>query len=1144
MKKIKLSERQVKLLNELDEPTGMKSAGASLGANPVRVVIEGDVVLKAHELIIKRIKEKDVESNLKFYEATGKIVGTVSEYKMSAIKVALASVDPSISIKRKSINKSLKEGKNLVKITQEQYNRIFASGMINESDAVKGGLTRVDKTFKKEFSTKNVQNLKPVSEDKFKIQKPNPSIPKGVQPKFGKPITENTGDLKNETIELIKYLYRKSEEFSPFWEQHGLTYDDICDALLAKKMIISDNGKYELSKSLGNPQEAIEALENELRTLIGEPQTTGPELETEDSNLPAGAENDPNAPWNQDANYTTPKNPKNMALKVVYYNREIAILKDASGNLYVFYYEHIDGNDFFEYAEVEYTSSGRDEDGFPEYEYSDDFEIDGDTIQRYVNDNLEGLSKGEGVDSYEDGTDLVKIDDELRNYLLEMYSHDKNLQKVLGSIQENEDELGRDFDSIIQKMKDNLSNPRVSKGPEGETEDERIARLKAAIAKKRAESEIEDAQRIAYLEKQRELAIARAEKEEMEKAMAAKAAKELEKPKTPDTFFGKPWSQVEETTGAASSGAFTPALNSPVVKRKLNVPVFGENVGDDSYTHYALFKDNNKIATGWDYSSLYDKFEKTYDNQSIREYAKGDLIDMFPEHKPSDFKIVTKKSLLSKGVDPSSMDSWFRTGINETLTAAGAGNFQYDANALPGINRDGSFKKTKKTKAEDKTQWAGGAFVDFNDCVKLNNKPASAGCSAGAVDNVVKLRKTKDNINAPSLNEALKLQYNKENNLLVVVSDLEGRAGSQETFKNKEVLKKNGFVWKNNNWTIPAEKLEIAKTTLSLVNKAEYIINTLEDLEAAVESSDSDKKSLLKTKLELYINDLANATDEKALSAEIRRYLTFFSKFHDYSFYNRILIFIQKPDATKVASYKKWQEKHRQVKKGAKAISILAPIITKGKEVADDEPSLGMGELSRDRDVTRFMAVNVFDISDTEAMGPEGEIPPTPEWFGDNTPSETADELFGYVSEVASDLGIKITTSDASGGERGYAAGDHINISSGVEGVGRLSTMIHEIAHELMHFKKSSIFFQDDEVRSSSALKELQAESVSYVVLKHYGLPVSHHTTYLALWRANKEKIQSNLEVISKVSQFIIDKIDEEAKRANKESGSKAPEMS
>jgi hypothetical protein len=96
-----------------------------------------------------------------------------------------------------------------------------------------------------------------------------------------------------------------------------------------------------------------------------------------------------------------------------------------------------------------------------------------------------------------------------------------------------------------------------------------------------------------------------------------------------------------------------------------------------------------------------------------------------------------------------------------------------------------------------------------------------------------------------------------------------------------------------------------------------------------------------------------------------------------------------------------------------------------------------------------------------------------------------------------------------------------------VSGVGRLSTMIHEIAHELMHWKKSSIYYIDNGYGSESrALAELQAESVSYVVLKHYDIPVTHHATYLALWKANKNKIQSNLEIISKVSQFIITRID------------------
>jgi hypothetical protein len=62
----------------------------------------------------------------------------------------------------------------------------------------------------------------------------------------------------------------------------------------------------------------------------------------------------------------------------------------------------------------------------------------------------------------------------------------------------------------------------------------------------------------------------------------------------------------------------------------------------------------------------------------------------------------------------------------------------------------GSFVKEN---AFDRTQWAGGEFVEFNDCTKLNNnkEAQNGGCSTGAVDKVVKTKKTSSNVNAPSL---------------------------------------------------------------------------------------------------------------------------------------------------------------------------------------------------------------------------------------------------------------------------------------------------------------------------------------------------------------------------------------------------------
>jgi len=944
---------------------------------------------------------------------------------------------------------------------------VFASRFnINEEQApkIKGGLNRVDKTFKQTFANDNVKLTEVSNED----------------------------DIKTEVDELIKYFYRKTDTLSPFWSEKGLTYDEICSTLLDKKVVIKKDGLVELSKSFGSPQKAKEALEDELRNMITNDKTDVNE---------DWFDNSSNNPANQpEPKYSKGVKTSNPMFEVLGYNGEFSLVKN-NNDLYVFYYDNIDKSEFEEYADKVAIDKYPNGDGGFDYDYSDDWDIDDEVLENYINDNLKTIKKGQGLQAWESGEyNLVLIDDELKDELLYMYDKDPMVTKFLGGLTENDEfddhEIGMD---AMDKFKDSLKRGFTPTSNQEKTPEERdriLAKLKDIRAKELASRE--------------------------------------------------PLSQLDldEITGTASAGAFTAGLSMQPVDKDAelvpnNVPVVRESMElGDGYTHFAIFKADGKIATGWDYSELYDEYEKTFDNQSIKEYAKEDLKNDFPENKISEFKIVTRKVLEKNGVNPKDTNNWYKINMNEATTTVSAGNYQYDANALPGIGRDGSFKESKKTKAQKKTQWAGGAFVEFNDCTKLNNKPAGSGCSTGAVDNVVKLKKTKGNINAPSLNEsimyeALKLQHDKTQNRLLVISDLSGRQASQETFSNKAVLKQNGFIWTGTHWAIPVDKIEQAKKTLSLINKAEYIIDKLEDLEAAVEESTADNKSLLKARLDQYITDLANATDEAALSAEIRRYLTFFSKFHNYSYYNRMLIFIQRPNATKVASYKTWQSKFRQVNKGAKAITVLAPIISKTQK-QDGEEDNDDFKLTRDTDIKGYRAVNVFDIADTSPVDERGEVPDTPQWWGENTPSETADMLYGAVVEVAADLGIKVTQSDAKGGEKGFSAGDHINISSDVSGAGRLSTMIHEIAHELMHWKKSSIYYIDNGGgKESYALGELQAESVSYVVLKHYGIPVTHHATYLALWKANKEKIQSNLEIISKVSQFIIDKIDKQITESN-----------
>jgi hypothetical protein len=580
--------------------------------------------------------------------------------------------------------------KNKLKITKEQYNRIFVSGLIKEniSEAqfpkVKGGLTRVDKEFKKVM---------------------------------GNTLNEGEDQLKKETLELIKYLYRKSDEFSSFWGDNDLTYDDICDALEASKLVVKKDGGYELSKTLGSPDKAINAVEEELRAMLGNDKTPKDELEEGDwfdslSNHPA------NQP---DSKYSKGRDVKNPKLQVLGYNGEFAFVKSDDGGLYAFYYDNIDRDSFLDYVDREIIDSEPDGEGGYDYEYSDDWDIDGEVLTDYINDYLSGFKVGEGLAAWESGDfNLVKIDDELKQDFLEMYDKDPMVTKTLGGINENE------------------------------TEDDKMARIKAVTAQRRADSQRYEDEFFKRRDAQNKL-----DSKNAKKAMKLKDIPEpdsIPEPKKPvgqyNVFGG-----VDEMEGGAMGGTntmsvggqFTPSLStgdSSIVKREMpDVPVVKEDLGL-GYTHFAIFKSDGKIADGWDYTDI--------DNESIKYYTKEDLINNFPENRPSDFKVVTINVLNRMGIDPSDTNNWYKPTMNETTDVASAGNFQYDT---PGGLTMDLGKNNPKTKAEKKTQWAGGAFVDFNDCVKMNNKPAGAGCSAGAVDNVVKLKKTKGNVNAPSLSE-------------------------------------------------------------------------------------------------------------------------------------------------------------------------------------------------------------------------------------------------------------------------------------------------------------------------------------------------------------------------------------------------------
>ncbi len=60
-------------------------------------------------------------------------------------------------------------------------------------------------------------------------------------------------------------------------------------------------------------------------------------------------------------------------------------------------------------------------------------------------------------------------------------------------------------------------------------------------------------------------------------------------------------------------------------------------------------------------------------------------------------------------------------------------------------------------------------------------------------------------------------------------------------------------------------------------------------------------------------------------------FLKFNSSFTQYTLENRMLLWCQNKNVTKVAGFKTWKNLNRNVKKGEKALKIIAPLTYKGK---------------------------------------------------------------------------------------------------------------------------------------------------------------------------------------------------------------------
>lgn len=246
-------------------------------------------------------------------------------------------------------------------------------------------------------------------------------------------------------------------------------------------------------------------------------------------------------------------------------------------------------------------------------------------------------------------------------------------------------------------------------------------------------------------------------------------------------------------------------------------------------------------------------------------------------------------------------------------------------------------------------------------------------------------------------------------------------------------------------------------------------------------------------------------------SGDYQKYLDCMTKFHSYSINNTLLIWAQNPKASLVAGYKAWQDKFkRQVRKGEKAIKILAPCPHK-KKIEDENGD--------EKELTwiTYRTVNVFDISQTDGE----DLPTSPcKCIDLDGNIDGYDEMFKKLEKASP---VSIGFEDIKDGSHGYFSlvDDRIAIKSGMSQLQTIKTTIHEIAHAILHNMHNG-----EEKEADRHTAEVQAESVAYTVCKFMGLETSDYSFgYIAGWSKGKEakELIESMDAIRKTANTIIE---------------------
>ena len=262
---------------------------------------------------------------------------------------------------------------------------------------------------------------------------------------------------------------------------------------------------------------------------------------------------------------------------------------------------------------------------------------------------------------------------------------------------------------------------------------------------------------------------------------------------------------------------------------------------------------------------------------------------------------------------------------------------------------------------------------------------------------------------------------------------------------------------------------------------------------------------------------LETGVRELMTSERYREFLDAMAQFHNYSLNNSILIALQRPDASQVASYKTWEKLGRHVNRGEKGIKVLVP--TPVKVQKQQENKLKGEDPEEERKIMRYKVGHVFDVSQTE-----GEPLPTLGVSELTGSYEGYEKFMAAIREVSP---VPIKFADIQGGAKGYFDRNarEIVVQTGMSEAQTMKTAVHEVTHSMLHSREA---IRQKERPTDRRSMEVEAESVAYIVAKYYGLNTADYTFgYVSSWSSGRDlkELKRSMETIRSTAGELIDGI-------------------